>query len=238
MEGGVSYLVGREEAFVPSAVFGGDADKDFCVRDAGGLSGKPAQQGRAADLNVGDPVYAVGAPQGLELSISDGIVSQLRGGQPPLIQTTAAISPGSSGGGLFDGEGRLVGLTTRYIEGGQNLNFAIPVEWVGEVKPGRRAVAGEDGRVQLAMRAAALEKAGDWQGLLDLSLRWAKIHPGDADAWFSLGYNYGRLDRPEEAIEAFRQAIRVGPEDADVLYNLGVAYARSGNRTAALEAVK
>ena len=67
---------------------------------------------QAADLKVGDPVYAVGAPLGLELSLSEGIVAQLRGGPPPLIQTTAAISPGSSGGGLFDRDGRLVGLTT------------------------------------------------------------------------------------------------------------------------------
>ena len=54
---------------------------------------------------MGEPVYAVGAPQGLELSLSEGIVSQLRGGPPPLIQTTVAISQGSSGGGLFNAEG-------------------------------------------------------------------------------------------------------------------------------------
>jgi S1-C subfamily serine protease len=43
------------------------------------------------------------------------------------IQTTAAISPGSSGGGLFDQAGRLIGITTSSIRGAQNLNFAIPV---------------------------------------------------------------------------------------------------------------
>ena len=97
--------------------------------------------GQNAGLKVGDPVYAVGAPQGLELSLSDGIVAQLRGEPSPLIQTTAAISAGSSGGGLFDKEGLLVGLTTFYLEGGQSLNFAMPVEWICEVKPGRKPVA-------------------------------------------------------------------------------------------------
>jgi hypothetical protein len=82
---------------------------------------------------VGEPVYAVGAPQGLELSLSEGIVSQLRGGPPPLIQTTVAISQGSSGGGLFNAEGELVGITTFYLKDSQNLNFAVPVEWIGEV---------------------------------------------------------------------------------------------------------
>ena len=94
------------------------------------------------------------------------LVAQLRGGPPPLIQTTAAISPGSSGGGLFDGEGRLVGLTTFYLEGGQSLNFAMPVEWIGEVKPGRKPVAEGDSDIELWKRAGALEAAKDWRDCL------------------------------------------------------------------------
>jgi tetratricopeptide (TPR) repeat protein len=141
VEGGDSYQVGRGKELVRATLYAEDADKDICLLDAKGITGKPAQLGEAASLKVGVRVYAVGAPQGLELSLSDGIVAQLRGGPPPLIQTTAAISPGSSGGGLFDGEGRLVGLTTLYVEGGQSLNFAIPVEWIGKVKSGRKPVA-------------------------------------------------------------------------------------------------
>jgi S1-C subfamily serine protease len=116
IEGGISYEVGRGEDFVRATLYAGDNDKDICLLNIKGLTGKPAQLGRASNLRVGVPVYAVGAPQGLELSLSDGIVSQLRGGSPPFIQITAAISPGSSGGGLFDGEGRLVGLTTLYLD--------------------------------------------------------------------------------------------------------------------------
>lgn len=138
VEGGASYQVGRGKQFVQATLYAGDGDKDICLLDVTGITGEPAQFGKTTNLKVGVPVYAVGAPQGLELSLSDGIVSQLRGGPPPVIQTTAAISPGSSGGGLFDGEGRLVGLTTLYMKGGQSLNFAIPVEWIGEVKPGRK----------------------------------------------------------------------------------------------------
>ena len=139
VEGGASYRVGRGKQLLPATLYAEDGDKDICLLDAKGIEGKPAQLGKAAGLKVGDPVYAVGAPQGLELSLSEGIVAQLRGGPSPMIQTTAAISPGSSGGGLFDGEGRLVGLTTFYLEGGQSLNFAMPVEWIGEIKPGRKA---------------------------------------------------------------------------------------------------
>ena len=181
VEGGASYQVGRGKQLVPATLYAEDGDKDICLLDAKGIEGKPAQLGKAAGLKVGDPVYAVGAPKGLELSLSDGIVAQLRGGPPPLIQTTAAISPGSSGGGLFDGEGRLVGLTTFYMEGGQSLNFAMPVEWIGEVKPGRKPAAEGRSQTEWLKRAIALEKMKDWQGLLDWCRKWTKSEPEDAD---------------------------------------------------------
>lgn len=87
-----------------------------------------------AQVAIGQSVFAIGSPRGLELSLSEGLVSSLRNtADGALIQTTAAISPGSSGGGLFDEQGRLVGLTTAQILNGQNLNFAIPVEWLRHV---------------------------------------------------------------------------------------------------------
>ena len=106
---GASFEAGRGKSFVPATLYAGDADKDLCLLQADKLGGTPAKIGKAASLKIGEAVYAVGAPQGLELSLSDGIVSQLRGSPIPLIQTTAAISPGSSGGGLFDSEARLGG---------------------------------------------------------------------------------------------------------------------------------
>lgn len=77
-------------------------------------------------LKIGQKVFAVGAPQGLELTLSDGIVSAMRSSDLiSTIQTTAAISPGSSGGGLFNMNGELIGITTSTLKNSQNLNFAI-----------------------------------------------------------------------------------------------------------------
>lgn len=85
----------------------------------------------SGSVSVGQTVFAIGSPRGLELSLSEGLVSSLRRvDDGSLIQTTAPISPGSSGGGLFDEDGRLVGLTTAQVVNGQNLNFAVPVEWL------------------------------------------------------------------------------------------------------------
>jgi len=94
---------------------------------------------KAANLKVGDPVYAVGAPPGVQLYLSKGVVGKLRGEPPPIIQSTAPIFPGSSGGGLFDAEGRLVGLTTAKLKDGQNHYIAVPAEWIIEIQPGRQS---------------------------------------------------------------------------------------------------
>ena len=238
VEGGTSYLVGRGKELVPATLYAEDGDKDICLLDAKGITGKPVQLGKAASLKVGVPVYAVGAPRGLELSLSDGIVAQLRGEPPPLIQTTAAVSPGSSGGGLFDGEGRLVGLTTLYLEGGQSLNFAIPVEWIGEVKPGHKPAAEGRSRTQWLKRSLALEDRQDWQGMLDWCRKWTKSEPETAQSWCNLGLAYFYLKRYNEAIEAYRQALRINPEFAEVWYNLGLTYGNLDRYNDAIEAYR
>jgi tetratricopeptide (TPR) repeat protein len=238
VEGGASYRVGRGKELLPATLYAEDSDKDICLLDAMGIQGKPAQLGKAAGLKVGDPVYAVGAPQGLELSLSGGMVAQLRGGPSPLIQTTAAISPGSSGGGLFDAEGRLVGLTTFYVQGGQNLNFAMPVEWIGEVKPGRAPAVGGTGSNEWSNRVASLVKANDWQGLLECCLKWTKSEPENVGAWLILGLAYQKLQRRDEEIEAYRQALRIDPNDGSVWSVLGLAYYQANRHDEALEAYR
>lgn len=132
---GLYYTIGRGEDFSDATVLYADIEHDLCLLVSPEIQAPVAKMGAAAKLKVGSQVYAIGAPQGLELSLSDGLVSQLRGQKSePIIQTTAPISPGSSGGGLFDADGRLVGITTLYFKEGQNLNFAAPVEWLGRLR--------------------------------------------------------------------------------------------------------
>ncbi len=78
---------------------------------------------------MGERVYTIGAPIGLELTLGEGIISGLRSHKDRrLVQTSAPISGGSSGGGLFDAYGNLVGITTFLLREAQNLNFAIAAE--------------------------------------------------------------------------------------------------------------
>ena len=88
---------------------------------------EPVKIGRVSETDVGLKVIAIGNPQGLSNTVSEGIVSAVRhvDRHTTVIQTTAAISPGSSGGGLFDLQSRLIGITSFLHTGGQNLNLLI-----------------------------------------------------------------------------------------------------------------
>jgi S1-C subfamily serine protease len=83
------------------------------------------------DLKVGQRVIAVGSPQGLENTVSDGILSAIRESDSVrYLQITAPISPGSSGGPVLDSDGHMIGVATFQFEKGQNLNFAVAADYI------------------------------------------------------------------------------------------------------------
>ena len=84
--------------------------------------------------NIGSSVFAIGSPFGLQNTVTAGVVSAFRGEQGrPLIQFDAPVNPGNSGGGLFDLEGRLIGIPTAIrspISGNVGIAFAVPASRV------------------------------------------------------------------------------------------------------------
>jgi serine protease Do len=102
-----------------------------------------AEMGDSAGLDVGEEVYAIGSPLGLDQTLTRGIVSALNRRLPgavwsltePLIQTDAAINPGNSGGPLVDPCGRVVGVNTAMLTEAQNIGFAVPIDLVRDVIP-------------------------------------------------------------------------------------------------------
>jgi S1-C subfamily serine protease len=85
--------------------------------------------GDSSSVKTGDHVTVLGAPLGLDNTLSDGIISAIReGGSLRAFQTTAPISHGSSGGPLFDDYGNVIGIAVATLEGGENLNFAVSID--------------------------------------------------------------------------------------------------------------
>jgi len=128
LAGARALTIRRKSDRAPAHFLYGDAKSDLCVIVTA-MSIEIAKRREFQDLRVGESVYAIGSPRGLELSLSTGVISRLQGFPflfpPALVQTTAAISPGSSGGGLFDSQGRLIGITSFYLKESQGLNFAV-----------------------------------------------------------------------------------------------------------------
>jgi serine protease Do len=83
-------------------------------------------------MHPGDPVVAIGHPLGLEDTVSNGLVSARRkvGDGFEVLQVSAPIAPGSSGGPLINEHGEVIGIATAVLEGGQNLNFAVPIRYL------------------------------------------------------------------------------------------------------------
>ena len=228
-----------------AAILAQNDERDLCLLFVGELSEPPAapivKMGAAKALSIGEEIFAIGAPQGLDLSLSRGIVSQLRRlddrQTAPYVQTDAAISPGSSGGGLFNDKGFLIGITTFKRVGGENLNFAIPAEWVGDLwEQGRhKLVAQEKARECLdnpdyeCVIAAALSIA---QSIDDANVR--------AGALGHIAKVQTKTGNKQEAQDTFAAALSIAQSIKDASYRIGAlsaiakAQAETGNIAAAL----
>jgi len=107
-----------------------DLKRDLCILKISDHNLSPVAGIKGSrSLRVGEDVLAIGSPHGFTNSLSMGLVSQLRlRDGVSVIQTTAQISRGSSGGGLFDRYGNLIGITTFKIKEAEGLNFAITID--------------------------------------------------------------------------------------------------------------
>lgn len=111
-----------------TAVMADGAGSDLIVLVAKTGQRVPLRLGDELSLQQGDPVYAIGAPAGLELTLTNGIVSAFRNFDNRfLIQSTAAIGHGSSGGPLFDREGKVVGITSSLLSDTPGIYFSVGV---------------------------------------------------------------------------------------------------------------
>jgi S1-C subfamily serine protease len=143
----ITVTLGKNGSPLPAHVVGRDTSTDVAVLQVDAPSNElhPVQLGDSSQVNVGDPVVAIGNPFGLDRTATAGIVSALqREIKAPngftirnVIQTDAPINPGNSGGPLLDADGRVIGITSQIESpnGGGNvgIGFAVPINTVREV---------------------------------------------------------------------------------------------------------
>jgi len=215
-------------------------------------------------IPVGARVYAIGNPQGLTNTITEGLLSgtRLMNGFPYL-QTSASISPGSSGGPLLDAQARVVGVTTFILAGAervnQNLNFAVPspaihalVLTAATAKPVPLEVAGAKAldRSELYRALEALEERRRPEALAILK-RLALGGEESPATWFARGYLYcqdesnvadglaGKTPRNFRLAEvAYKRAIALAPDVAEFHFHLGFVYSQAHMYEVAVECDK
>jgi S1-C subfamily serine protease len=195
VENGSSLRVRRGKETWNGRLIQAVSTHDLCGLRPSGLTLQPVEVRPSSKLATGEHVYAIGSPEGLELTFSEGVISALRETDGVrMIQTSAPISPGSSGGGLFDTQGNLVGITTFYLKEGQSLNFALPGEWVTDVLARSNATA------HSAPSDATLESAA-W---IDIGLEAVKKED------YVLGANAFRKSTDLKQSDAFQASFELG----------------------------
>lgn len=218
-----------------------EPDLDLCLLRIPGLTMPVATLGTSADLDPGQPVLSIGYPGAKGPRTHPGtLVSTWRFRGDHLLQANALIQPGSSGGGLFSADGKLLGITTFMLSDAGLASFSVPITWV------RGLLSGDAGAGQLVCRRMSMEEIQrsfvdnmtadpeNWPSWGLLARTWIQDSPGNPDAWYaqgialmlrSQGLEEGTLKVREEAAAAFRKAVDLKPDFARAWNNLGIALA-------------
>lgn len=207
-----------------------DAYRDLCFLTVPGYQAEPTPMIDIGQTRVGLNVVAVGYPGG-EFAVSPGKIVGLHtcecdGGK--VIQTSAPFDRGASGGGLFDRQGRLVGILTFKAKSGGNFHFALPVGWLRHmaerrIEPiGERATFWETPGKQSGYFLAACDLGAkqNWRPLSHLAGEWSEQEPNNPEAWMALGRARLGLRQSDAAVIAFQRVLMLDSTHAEAKWAL------------------
>jgi tetratricopeptide (TPR) repeat protein len=225
-----------------------DKENDIAILKAKGEKLQTVKIGDSEKATIGGKVYVISSPRGLENTISDGLLSGIReiSSDKKVLQITAPVSPGSSGGPVFNKDGEVIGIATFLLEDAQNLNFAMPVNLIINKIGNKKVALLNESEIEDYKKTAgywfnlgyAYGTSGKYKEAIESFQHLIRISPGDVGAHYNLGIVYGKLGKHKEAIESDKQAIRINPDYADAHLNLGSAYGKLGMYKEAIESYK
>jgi serine protease Do len=209
-----------------------DVEHDLCLLILSSEVGKVADFADESEVKIGQPVAAAGYPDGGRLEVTDGQVRALHnldGGR--VIQTSAPFDGGESGGGLFDHQGKLVGIIT--FRGAHF--FALPTAWVRKLLDSNAQVSAasaqsvafwerEPSDQPNFLRADFREAMQDWAGLKIHAEHWTKEETTNPESWIALGKSLYHLKQHPDAIPALRKAAELDPQNSLGWFYLAQVY--------------
>ncbi|MBC8006475.1 MAG: trypsin-like peptidase domain-containing protein [Prolixibacteraceae bacterium] len=198
----------------------------------------------SSKLKPGQAVTAVGFIGGHGPRFSGGQVKALHDyDKGMVIQSSTPFNSGASGGGLFDEDGRLVGIATfKARRARDDYHFSLPIQWIIDQLEADHAIPvgplsadepfwQQKDEQPFFLRALTMEASGNWKGLLDVSGDWARAEPASAHSWVSIGKAHFHLDQYDAAIAAYRKATAIDAQDAEAWFQLGLAFADKGENS-------
>ena len=194
---GTAKQVGQEIEFKITSFSVIDETLDLAIIEVSDSGVLPLPLGDSDDVVIGDTVYVAGNPRGyLEGTFSHGLVSAIRElSTRTLLQITAPISSGSSGGPVLDNKGEVIGVSVAQIKDGQNLNFAIPSNYLNSI------ISYKNG------------KANYWAGLYQLSIEYydaaLRLNPDHARVYTWRGIAKYELGQQNAAMQDFYDKLRL-----------------------------
>ena len=241
----IKTLDGKGKVFPVAGTLAVDEEGDLALLSVD----MPPDRPRASELatvlpDEGEQIVVIGNPLKLEGSVTDGIVSAVR--EVPnvgkIIQITAPISHGNSGSPVFNMKGQVVGVVTIKVTNGQNINLAIAVARVEQLRPGQlRSIAAlpakeRSGDIAESSYRTGLESL--WLGNYDNAIGYfetaANRNPRRADAWVQVGYCKVKQGKTEEGIRAYQHALQLKPDSEEIHNKLGDAYYYAGRMREAI----
>ncbi len=202
-----------------------DSEKDIAILKVDGRELPYLKSGDSDIVQVGEKVIAIGNPEGLDYTVSDGIVSAIRADKKmTLIQTTAPISRGSSGGPLINKRGEVIGITARTREEGQNLNFAIPINYVKELISERHTTLSQKTPDYFYIQGILAKNRKEDEKAIDYFKKATELDKNHLESYLELGGSYFKKRQYQQEIEAFKKAVQIDPNNEDAHYFLAQAY--------------
>jgi tetratricopeptide (TPR) repeat protein len=185
-------------------------------------------------LKVGQKIYAIGSPMGLENSLTDGLISGFRTLNPEddktekddYIQISASISHGSSGGAVLNSAGELIGISTMSYKEGQNLNFAIPVSNILKVLSGDFMDHKKLESLSYFYKGYKAVEDGNYEEAVKFYTQYIEASQGEAKAYNYRGLAYSKLKNYKKAVADFTRAIEIDGKFIKAYNNRGESYFR------------
>ena len=205
---------------------------DLCLATTRYLPVKPIMIGSGNALKKGQEIVAIGHSNGVSAPITSlGEIKSLYAlDGARVIRSTARFAPGASGSGLYDDEGRLIGINTFKTSGRDAYYYAVPIEWLASLEKqpiepklpiaGQAFWEADDAAKPFFMQIAVPELRENWNRLAEVARRWVKAEPESSEAWYELGLAQENTGLRGEAKNSYQRSVALDATNTDALLRI------------------